>query len=102
MRLGIDGNFLRRYAARSVYYVALMATPVIGWLFGFGAGLGFYLGCVVLAGVAAYWIRRDIVLALRRRKTGLCVSCGYDLRAQRFRCPECGRWIDGAPDPGEL
>jgi hypothetical protein len=38
--------------------------------------------------VMAKWTRRH-----RRQSKGLCVACGYDLRASSGRCPECGHIV---------
>ena len=51
--------------------------------------LPWWLPVALLAVPPAAWIAVETRSA-RRRTTGLCTSCGYDLRATPDRCPECG------------
>jgi hypothetical protein len=50
----------------------------------------FALPLLVLLLILSFLISRHAAMIRMRRSNGLCLSCGYDLRASPDRCPECG------------
>lgn len=57
--------------------------------------LNAWIAAIVFAVVPLSGIYRLVRRCrLNRLRTGLCVQCGYDLRATPNRCPECGRRIE--------
>lgn len=49
-----------------------------------------WLLVVIFAVLPACWLLRGPLQRRRRKRLGLCLKCGYDLRATPERCPECG------------
>ena len=48
-----------------------------------------YIG-ILLFGAYPLWMALPFHRRRKRMKLGLCLKCGYDLRASKDRCPECG------------
>ncbi len=48
-----------------------------------------WMPCLVFAALPAYSLP-PIHRRRKRKRLGLCLKCGYDLRASKDRCPECG------------
>jgi hypothetical protein len=65
---------------------------------GWSVGLPMWMLLIPLGVLPACWCARWPGHARRRRiARKLCVKCGYDVRASRDKCPECGEPIPRCP-----
>jgi hypothetical protein len=64
----------------------------------------FYVVVLVTALPPAIVFSRCLARKVRQRhrlRNNLCLDCGYDLRASKDRCPECGKPIVSADSPSK-
>jgi hypothetical protein len=77
----------RSLAATRPWFARIWPNPVVPlrpiWP-GFALDTAFYGTLAFLLWSAPRFVKRT-----RRRRRGLCVVCGYDLRGMQ-KCPECG------------
>jgi hypothetical protein len=80
-----------------VYLQVFIICAAIGSAIWAGSRVLFWL-IKLPAQVQRHYLRRQ---AERRWRLGLCLYCGYDLRAAKDRCPECGAemetWVFTTP-----
>jgi hypothetical protein len=65
------------------------AVPTIKLPAQFEVGIPFWFSLIV-SYFFFYCVRRANRRILYREENSLCLACGYDLRASKIRCPECG------------
>lgn len=53
--------------------------------------ISLWIGIVCFGGWFAYLVLVPSATYRNRKRLGLCLQCGYDLRASIDRCPECGQ-----------
>lgn len=85
--------FLYRYlrSAGGVLAIVLLANAAAC---GLGGNLLAILLVLVLDALFFLLVIRDLTMRPKKIPPGICVGCGYDLRATPDRCPECGRLVD--------
>jgi len=87
------GNTARHPKFYTLVFIRLPYAAVLPWI-ATHLVVGAFSVVAVLLALSRYAIARR--RWKRRTCAGLCPGCGYDLRASKDRCPDCGRVIESA------
>ena len=88
-------NMSPRWEAAGFLFVRVNG-PMWGWAVAMPLWPLFLLTASYPAWHYRAWLRPE---RRRREKLGLCLRCGYDLRASAERCPECGEPVPATRCP---
>ncbi len=69
--------------------MGIVSLPLLGTLFEPPLVLWLWLAALVF-GLVFWVVGTPFHRRRKRKKLGLCLKCGYDLRGSKDRCPECG------------
>ena len=87
--LGVDGGFADRCRWRFAGFGIDEAGGKLRSHYGYVVVFPHWSVVALAAMLPVWWCVRSW-RAQRRNLSGLCATCGYDLRATPDRCPECG------------
>jgi hypothetical protein len=102
VNIGFGPDYHWQYDLLGFQIRSNLDTSVSGWDGGKrvdrfrSAGVPHWFIVLLLSVMPGWWtacFRRHREM-LRRRRLGLCLHCGYDLRATPDRCPECGNVVE--------
>ena len=69
-------------------------SPVPWMTFGplgfWSVNMPLWIPTILFGSLFSYWYALPLHRRRKGKKLGLCLKCGYDLRASKDRCPECG------------
>lgn len=92
--LVVNGRTTQFFAQREkeIYTLTTQLRPTF-WRYPgqWGIGVPFWMPMALCGIVICYFHLTSHVRSNRRRKLGLCLKCGYDLRASKDKRPECGQ-----------
>lgn len=88
---GVPTHQQSRYFGIQVESLTFASGFYLYWI-----NIPYRMPWLLTAALPALYVTYRWRSAARRRALGLCLTCGYDLRASRERCPECGAPVPGA------